>query len=339
VLAHQISRAYAHCLLNGRSFGFQYTATVQPYAAVRARLERGEAVLLDGALGSLLVARGVRWRDHGLRTDAAAVQALHLEYLEAGAQVLRTNTFQLNRRVYQNVFRDASHMRHIGAPDLAERVPRLIATAVGVARSAREQANRPDVPIAGVMSPLEHCFRPDLAPSSEQAHAEHAELARLLAQAGADMLFLQSMSALDETRAALESARDTGLPVWVSFAVGADGQLLSGAPLSSGVHLAQTLGAEAVLVNAAPPADIDVALDRLLSVRPEIPVGGLAQIGQFDPPSWKFEFFPQFVGTEAWPAQHYARAALGWRQRGARVIGGCSGSTPEHIRALVGVVQ
>jgi S-methylmethionine-dependent homocysteine/selenocysteine methylase len=339
VLAHQISRAYAQCLLNGRSFGFQYTAMVQPYTAVRARLERGEPVILDGALGSLLVARGVRWRDHGLRTDAAAVQALHLEYLEAGAQVLRTNTFQLNRRVYQNVFRDASHMRHIGAPDLAERIPKLISTAVGVALAAREQANRPDVPIAGVMSPLEHCFRPDLAPSIEQAQAEHAELAQLLARAGADMLFLQSMSVLDETRAALEAARDTGLPVWISFAVGADGQLLSGAPLSSGLHLARTLGAEAVLVNAAPPADIDAALDRLLADRPEVSVGALAQIGQFDPPSWKFEFFPQFVGTDAWPSDRYASSALGWQQRGARVLGGCSGTTPEHIRALVGVVQ
>jgi S-methylmethionine-dependent homocysteine/selenocysteine methylase len=316
-----------------------YTAVVQPYATIRGRLERGEMVVLDGALGSVLVARGVRWRDHGLRTDAAAVEALHLEYLNAGAQVLRTNTFQLNRRVYQNVFRDASHMRHIGAPDLAERVPKLIATAVGVALSARQQANRADVPIAGVLSPLEHCFRPDLAPSLEHARAEHAELARLLAQAGVDMLFLQSMSALDETRAALEAARDTGLPVWVSFAVGADGQLLSGAPLSSGVDLARSLGAEVVLVNAAPPADVDVALDRLQADHQAMSVGALAQLGQFDPPSWKFEFFPQFVGTDAWPPERYASLAAGWRQRGARVIGGCSGTTPEHIRALVGAVR
>jgi S-methylmethionine-dependent homocysteine/selenocysteine methylase len=310
---------------------------VQPYAAVRARLERGEVVVLDGALGSVLVARGVRWRDHGLRTDAAAVQALHVDYLEAGAQVLRTNTFQLNRRVYQNVFRDPAHMRHIGAPDLAERVPKLVARAVQLARSAREQANRADVPIAGVMSPLEHCFRPDLAPNAEQAQAEHAELAQLLAQAGVDMLFLQSMSTLDETRAALETARDTGLPVWVSFAVGADGQLLSGAPLSDGVDLARRLGAAAVLVNGAPPADIDCALDGLHDE--ETVVGALAQIGRFDPPSWKFEFFPQFVGTEAWPVERYTKAAEGWRQRGARIVGGCSGTTPEHIRGLVQAVR
>jgi S-methylmethionine-dependent homocysteine/selenocysteine methylase len=312
-----------------------FEAMGRAYAGIRARLQgEGQAVILDGALGSMLVARGVRWRDHGLRTDAAAVQALHVEYLEAGAQVLRTNTFQLNRRVYQNVFRDEAHLRHIGAPDLPQRVPKLIAAAVATAQAAREQANRPDVPIAGVMSPLEHCFRPDLAPSVEQARAEHTELAQLLAAAGVDLLFLQSMSALDETRTALEAARATSLPVWVSFAVGADGQLLSGVPLSSGVELARTMGADAVLVNAAPPADIDVALNGLLAVRQQLPAGALAQIGQFDPPSWKFEFFPQFAGTEDWPAERYASAALGWQQHGARVIGGCSGTTPDHIRAL-----
>jgi S-methylmethionine-dependent homocysteine/selenocysteine methylase len=309
------------------------------YAGIRARLERGEAVILDGALGSVLVARGVRWRDHGLRTDAAAVQALHTEYLEAGAQVLRTNTFQLNRRVYQNVFRDAAHMRHIGAPDLPRRVPNLIATAVATAQAAREQANRPDVPIAGVMSPLEHCFRPDLSPSAEHARAEHVELAQLLAAAGVDMLFLQSMSALDETRTALEAARATDLPVWVSFAVGATGQLLSGASLSTGVELARTMGAEAVLVNAAPPADIGAALDGLVSLHPDMSMGALAQIGKFDPPSWKFEFFPQFVATEAWPAERYASMALGWRKQGARIVGGCSGTTPDHIRVLAEAIQ
>ena len=92
--------------------------SMHAYAALREKLDRGETVVLDGPVGSELVRRGVRWRSLGLRFDAPAVQAVHAEYLAAGADVLRTNTFQLNRRIYQDVFRDHAHMRHIGAPDL-----------------------------------------------------------------------------------------------------------------------------------------------------------------------------------------------------------------------------
>src|SRR5579885_3006154 len=94
------------------------------YAALVARLQKGGPVLLDGPMGSELVRRGIRWRKHGLLTDQQTVEQLHREYLAAGAHILRTNTFQLNPRVYRNVFRNARHMQHIGAPgleDLAQR--------------------------------------------------------------------------------------------------------------------------------------------------------------------------------------------------------------------------
>jgi len=301
----------------------------RPYTAIRERLDNNRVVVLDGGVGSELVRLGVRWRDHGLRTDREAVQALHMDYLASGAHVLRTNTFQLNRRVYQNVFRDEAHMRQIGAPDLAERVPTLLETAVEIARAAREQSQRLDVAIAGVMSPLEHCFRPDLAPN---APAEHAEIATLLATAGVDFLLLESMNTLRETECALQAAGATGLPVWVSFVVNGDGGVLSGESLGDAAALADKYGAEAVLVNCAPPEDIDRALTALKTT---IPVGACAHIGKFDPPSWKFEFFPQFTATEAWPPDRYAETASSWRNGGARIVGGCCGTGPAHIRQLV----
>src|SRR5215207_687520 len=223
------------------------------YAALRDRLDAGAVVVLDGPMGSELVRRGVRWRQHGLRTDADAVQALHRDYLQAGASVLRTNTFQLNRRTYQDVFRDPDHMRHVGAPGLEHRVPELIPRAVSLALAARADAGATRVPLAGVMSPLEHCFRPDLAPSFDQARAEHGEIASMLASAGVDFLMLESMNTATEARAAVEAATATGLPVWVSFVVNDRGELLSGEPLRDA---AQELDVEAVLVNCAPPEDI-----------------------------------------------------------------------------------
>ena len=304
------------------------------YESLRRRLQNREPILLDGAIGAELVRRGVRWRKHGLLTDAAAVEQLHSEYLAAGADVIRTNTFQLNPRIYLNVFRNREHMRHIGAPGLEELTPRLLRTSVQLARQARAKAGREaTVAIAGVLSPLEHCFRPDLAPPPDQARREHEALARIFAEEKVDLLLLESMNTIAEARAALEAARATGLPVWVSFVLGPEGELLSREPLEQAVREMERGGADAVLVNCAPPEDVTRAVEKLRRVC-SVPFGGFAHVGRFSPPSWKFEFFPQFIETDHWPAERYRVEARRWRQSGATILGGCCGTTPAHIAAL-----
>src|SRR6266849_3526038 len=276
------------------------------YDLIRPRLQVREPVLLDGALGTELVRRGVRWRKHGLLTDAAAVEQLHGEYLAAGADVLRTNTFQLNPRIYLNVFRNREHMRQIGAPGLEELTPRLLRTSVQLARQARAKAGPQErAAIAGVLSPLEHCFRPDLAPPAEEARREQEELALVFAEEAVDFLLLESMNTIGEAKAALAAGRATGLPVWVSLVVGPEGELLSGEPLAQAAAEMERGGAEAVLVNCAPPVDITRAVETLRQAC-SVPIGGFAHIGHFSPPSWKFDFFPQFTDTEEWPPERYA---------------------------------
>lgn len=304
------------------------------YARIRARLASREPILLDGANGTELVRRGVRWRKHGLLNDADAVQKLHQEYLAAGADVIRTNTFQLNPRIYLNVFRNREHMRHIGAPGLENLTPRLLRTSVQVARQARASAGREtQAAVAGVLSPLEHCFRPDLAPPPEQARAEHEALARVFAEENVDFLLLESMNTIGEARAALAAGRATGLPVWVSFVLGPEGELLSREPLAKAAAEMQRGGAEAVLVNCAPPTDLTAAIEKLRKGC-SLPVGAFAHVGRFSPPSWKFEFFPQFVDTDQWAPERYLAEAKRWRERGVTVLGGCCGTGPAHIAAL-----
>ena len=305
-----------------------------PYSQLRQQIRAGRPVLLDGAMGTELVRRGVRWRKHGLLTDSSAVCQLHADYLAAGAQILRTNTFQLNPRIYLNVFRNREHMRHIGVPGLEQMASNLLRRSVEVAREAcRNTGQQEPVAVAGVLSPLEHCFRPDLAPPPQVARREQEALARIFAEEKVDLLLLESMNTVAEARATIEAGRAAGLPVWASFVLGPEGELLSREPLEKAVREAEQAGAEAVLVNCAPPQDISRAVERLVRYT-KLPVGAFAHIGRFSPPSWKFEFFPQFTDTEEWPPERYLAEARRWREAGAVVLGGCCGTSPAHIAAL-----
>jgi S-methylmethionine-dependent homocysteine/selenocysteine methylase len=304
------------------------------YQTIQSKWKAGQPVLLDGPMGTELVRRGVRWRKHGLLTDVAAVEQLHCDYAAAGADVLRTNTFQLNPRIYLNVFRNRAHMAHIGAPGLAELTPKLLRTSARAARQGRAKSGRENqAAIAGILAPLEHCFRPDLAPPADQARREHEDLALVFAEEKVDFLLLESMNTIAEAKAALAAGRAAGLPVWVSFVLGPDGELLSREPLERAVKEVEQGGADAVLVNCVPPEDISAALPRLKKFT-RLPFGGFAHVGRFSPPSWKFEFFPQFVETESWPPDRYAAETKRWREAGAMIIGGCCGTGPAHTAAL-----
>jgi S-methylmethionine-dependent homocysteine/selenocysteine methylase len=302
------------------------------YDFILSKLQHGEPVLLDGSPGAELVRRGIRWRQQGLRTDLAAVEQVHADYIAAGAQVIRTNTFQLSHRTYLNVFHHREHMRHIGAPGLETQAVDLWRAAVAAAQAARARSGQ-RVAIAGVLSPLEHCFRPDLSPAYETALAEHQEKAAALAEAGVDLLFLESMNTMEEARAALAACRAAGKPVWISFVLGPELEILSKEKLEDGVAAMISGGADAVLVSAAPPADVSAGAPRLVAAAAgRKPCGGLAFAGRFDPPSWKFEFHPQFVPDCA--PQAYASMARQWRAAGLRILGGDGGVTPQHIAAL-----
>lgn len=304
------------------------------YANILTRLRQSQCVLLDGPMGSELVRRGIRWRKHGMLTDSPAVQKLHEEYLAAGADIIRTNTFQLGPRLYLNVFRNREHMRQIGAPGLETMAQRLYRTSVYLARTARTKSGREGkTAIAGVLSPLQHCFRPDMAPPYDEARPVHETLARIFAEEGADFILLESMNTIGEARAALEAARSAGLPVWVSFLLGPEGELLSRESLAQAAAEMEKGGADAILVNCAPPEDMRAAVEKLRKAV-KLPIGAFALIGRFSPPSWKFDFHPQFVGTDQCPPERYVAEAKRWREAGASIVGGCCGTGPQHTAAL-----
>ena len=305
------------------------------YQTVKDKLARGETVLLDGGVGTEILRRGVYWRSHGIEQRPNVVRQVHADYIAAGADVVRTNTFQLNRRAYLNLFHGLEHMRRIGPPGLERKANQLVRRAVELAREAREQAGKASdsVTIAGVISPLEHCFRPDLTPPLDQCRTEHREIVEEMKASGVDFILLESMNRVAEAQTACEAARSSGLPFWVSFVVREDSRLLSNEPLVEAVKAVEALGADVVAVNCAPLEDVTAAVRELRRHR-KAPIGAYAHIGRYDPPSWKFGFYPRFSSTASVPPARYVEAAREWRKSGAQVIGGCCGTMPEHIRAL-----
>ena len=296
------------------------------YAPIREKLLKKELVILDGAIGTEILRRNVTWADHQLANKPDFVRGIHTDYIRAGADVLSTNSFQLCRRALFNHFRDDAHRRHIGAADLDGRAEKLLAASVRLAIEARDQAHtgRP-VAVAAAVTTLEWCFRPDLAPSAEQARREYAEVFQIVKEAGADLVLLETVNSIGEARVALEAAKQIGLPCWVAFVPDEQGRLFTGETLENAVAALEPLGVDAILVNCAPPDDITAGMKRLASSA-RVPVGAYPHIGRFDPPEWMF--------TTEYPPAKYVTEAAHWKQMGAGILGGCCGTTPDHIAEL-----
>lgn len=297
------------------------------YAPLLERLGRGGTVVLDGGIGTEILRRDVTWADHQVIDRPTVVRAIHRDYVAAGADVISTNTFQLTRRALYNHFRDESHRKQVGAGDLDDRAERLLRAAATLAVESRDAyANGRPVAVAGAITTLEWCFRPDLAPTPEQARAEYVETIGTLAEAGCDLVLIETVNSVTEARVALEAANEVGLPCWMAFAPTEDGKLFTGETMADAEAALAPLGVDAILVNCAPPDDCRAGLEQLVKVRPG-PKGLYPHIGRFDPPEWLF--------TDEYPPARYADEARAWQQLGATVIGGCCGATPDTIAAVV----
>jgi methionine synthase I (cobalamin-dependent) len=301
-------------------------ATTQHYAPIQERLSAGRPVILDGAIGTEILRRDLTWADHQNLARPDVIRALHADYVRAGADVLSTNTFQLSKRAIQNHFRDREHMERIGVPGLEERAEDSLRAAVALCDEARRSADdgRP-VAIAGAITTLEWCFRPDLAPSPEQAAGEYRELIGVLADAGCDLILVETVNSIAEAVVAVRAAEHVGIPIWVAFVPDEHGRLFTGETMAEASRALAGQRPDAILLNCAPPSDCAAGLRELAPHSPS-PTGVYPHVGRFNPPEWMF--------TDEYPPPTYLDEARGWRERGATILGGCCGTTPEHIATL-----
>jgi homocysteine S-methyltransferase len=280
------------------------------------RLKEDRIVLMDGALGTELARRGFSlssklWSAAALIDDPGLVLAIHRDYALAGAELLTANTFR-------------THRRNLDAAGVGDRARKLTKVAVDLARAAANESSHP-VWVAGSQGPLADCYSPEEAPDDETLIHGHAEIAGNLAAAGVDVILVETQNTIREAAHAASAAASTGLPVLVSFVCGQDSRLLSGESLTDAVHAIRRFQPAAVLVNCLPASAVPNSLTELRTQAPELPIGVYANVGGFDPnQGW--------IPTPMEKPENYAQETLRWWDLGAKLIGGCCGTMPEHIR-------
>jgi homocysteine S-methyltransferase len=268
-------------------------------------------------MGTMLYARGIpfdRSFDEVNLSDPALVSSIHRDYLAAGAEVIETNTFGANRvRLGQHGFEAKVH-------EVARRGARL-------ARDAREVAGVSAF-VAGSMGPLGKPIQPYGQIELGEAEGYFREAAEALLEGGVDAFFLETFSDLAEILAALSAVRSvTTLPVVAQMTFDEEGRTLYGHTPDAVVRALVAGGADLVGINCSvgPQGALGV-LKRMHEAVPEarlaaLPNAGLPQMvaGRYlymTTPEYFAEYAERFLGT------------------GAVLVGGCCGTTPEHIRAL-----
>lgn len=196
-------------------------------------LNRHSPLILDGAMGTELQRRGVDtglplWSANALMSHPETVLQIHKDYIEAGADIITTNTFRTTRRT----------MKWANLPD---RSAQLTKSAIELARQARDAFPDRNILVAGSIAPLEDCYRPDLVPSDKELRDEHTELAGRLANGEVDFILLETMNTLREAYAACEAAKTTGKEVVVSFICNTKGDLYSGESLEKAIKALESV--------------------------------------------------------------------------------------------------
>jgi S-methylmethionine-dependent homocysteine/selenocysteine methylase len=273
-------------------------------------------LLLDGATGTELNRRGVDtglplWSANALTTDAglSILRQVHLDYLNAGADVITTNTFRTNRRALAG--------RSFSALELTSR-------AVATAKEAVAEFGRSMI-VAGSLSTLEDCYRPDLVPPADACLDEHSERIEHLVEGGVDVLLIETMNCIREAEIAARLSMATGLPTWVSFVCDENGRILSGESLAHAAKVLLPLGVSALGVNCMPAHTLAQPLWELRAVcGEEFPLTAYGNIGHVDQEQG-------WGNTDTTDPNGYLHHAQSWP---AQVIGACCGSTPEHILKL-----
>jgi homocysteine S-methyltransferase len=279
-------------------------------------------LVCDGAMGTMLYSKGVfisRSFDELNLSNPQLVREVHAEYVKAGVDIIETNTFGANR---------TKLMTH----GLADRMREINVTGARIAREAADGAIANQVFVAGAIGPLGIRIEPWGKMSIDEAQAIFQDQARALVDGGADLFILETFFDLNEAYAAIRGARSAGkLPIVAQMSIEDDGNSLEGTPPEVFAKRLDEWGADVIGLNCSvgPQAMLD-AIERIatvtskkLSVQPNAgkPRSIEGRNMYLCSPEYMASYTKKFV------------------EHGVRIVGGCCGTTPEHIKAIRAAVR
>jgi methionine synthase I (cobalamin-dependent) len=283
-------------------------------------LEQYPYILGDGAMGTMLQAAGLvtggipeEWNS----SHPEAVREVHQAYLDAGAQVITTNSF-------------GGNCYRLAREGMEERVHELDLAAAQLAREAASASDHA-VLVAGSMGPTGELFAPLGKLEPEAAEDAYAEQAASLIEGGVDFILIETMSALEEVEAAVLGARRaTGLPIAVTMTFDTNFRTMMGVKPSKALQHIYGLGVRVLGANCGNgPAEIERVMEEMTASKPE----GVFLVAQSNAGIPSFDAATGRMRYDATP-EVMAAHAVKMRELGVRYIGACCGSTPAHIRAM-----
>lgn len=264
--------------------------------------------LFDGAMGTMLQQAGLPAGTPPEKMNLShpqAVEAIHAAYAAAGADILTANTFGASRR------------------KLGEDPAPYIAAAVAAAR----RAAGPDKYVALDVGPLGTLLEPFGEMTFDEAYTMYAEIMEAGAAAGADLILIETVSDLLEAKAALLAAKEhTRLPVFVTMTFGEDGRTFLGVDPAAAAVTLTSLGADVIGINcSAGPRELRPVLQEFLRhTHLPVMIQPNAGLPRLEDGGTVYDVAPE----------EFAQWAALFLEDGASILGGCCGTTPDHIRAL-----
>jgi len=286
----------------------------------------GERVILcDGAMGTRLYTKGVflnRCFDEVNLSDPGLVERIHLEYLEAGAEVVETNTYGANsfKLVKHHLDERSLEINHEGA--------RIARAAV---RKHREKTGR-EAWVAGSIGPLGVRLEPWGRLAFDTARTAFRAQAEALDKGGVDLYLLETFSDISEMREAIRAVREVSqLPVVAQMTIGDDGNSLYGTEPEIFTQRLTEWGADVIGINCSVGPNTMLETIEKMAEFTKCPLAVQPNAGQARSVEGRVFFLSS--------PDYFAKYAHRFIRSGVRLLGGCCGTTPEHIRAMAAVVR
>jgi methionine synthase I (cobalamin-dependent) len=280
-------------------------------------------IVADGGMGTMLFSMGLERGESPELWNVErpeAVRSIHRGYIKAGAQIILTNTFGGNRY-------------RLGMHDLADRVAELNQVAAELACAEADAADKPVV-VGGSMGPTGQMIAPMGTLAFEDAVAAFEEQARALVAGGVDVLWIETMSDLEEIRAAVEGGRNAApdMPLVTTMTFDTKGRTMMGVTPEKALATLNEYGVLALGGNCGNgPDEIEGVIEKMHGTGTDVALIAKANAGlpKMQDGIAVYDATPDVMGDYA----------VRVRGLGARIIGACCGSTPDHIRAIANALK